>query len=64
MHENAELMTTVSSFAKKNKIEPRLLHGLIKRYKISPDGVDRRMRFYRPQKLQELIAKVDEAMRN
>ncbi|NLT46382.1 MAG: hypothetical protein GXX80_12850 [Thermotogaceae bacterium] len=64
MNDKAELMITVSSFAKKNKIEPRFLHGLIKRYNISPDAIDRQMRFYKPEKLEKLIEKIDEAMKN
>jgi len=64
MHEKTEIMMTVSSFAKKNKVEPRLIHALVKRYNIVPDAMDRSVRFYKPEKLKRLIEKVDEAMKN
>lgn len=63
-NKKAEVMESISSFSRKRQIDRNLLQGLIDRYNVDPDAVNGKVRFYRPQKLQELIAKVDEAMRN
>ncbi|PNE19882.1 hypothetical protein V511_12215 [Mesotoga sp. Brook.08.YT.4.2.5.1] len=57
------VLETITSFARKNKINPRLIHALVERYRIEPDAVHEKVKFYQPDRLRELVNKVDSVMR-